>query len=150
MLSYHVSELVHQTRFSMQLIHRTADINATRQLIMMSSRELLADMYTTCAWSHLCFVNSVALGATLRQCLAIQAISHQEVKNWRLECAYSRWQSVLGLVSLRSLEGSTARPGGLHARLCHAFLVCTCSHSEDGCMASVRMGLCCPSSDVSS
>jgi len=44
---------------------------------------------------------------------------------WSLRgsAVYSRRRSALGLVKLRSLWGDTAMPGGLHARLCHAFLV---------------------------
>ena len=36
---------------------------------------------------------------------------------------YSRGRSSLGLVKLRSLGDDTVVLGGLHARLCHAFLV---------------------------
>jgi len=36
---------------------------------------------------------------------------------------YGRRQSALGLLTLCSLGGDTVWPGGLHARVCHAFLV---------------------------
>jgi len=39
---------------------------------------------------------------------------------------YSRHRSALGLVKLHSLGGDNSMPGGLHARICHAFIVISC------------------------
>jgi len=45
---------------------------------------------------------------------------------------YSWCRLVLGLISLDiTIGGSTAKPGGLHVRLCHAFLHCVSKNDND-------------------